>query len=297
MSLTVSLHTAGRSSATRIREVDGVATAFEPIYSEKSGGRWLLTADPSGEAFILEDFDHLYPHRITLSADEILSIEEFDGGHRFTLEPQKDFSYLAIRLIPSEDLDAAHRGALMALFSALAERAIVEWSGESIDLTALKLSAEELLQRVLSVPGLSLSWEGPRTPVELELKRISNLMPEAYELFRGGRQIGYIRLRHGWLRAHYPDHTSSEPVYATGTRGDGFFHDDEERARELRISAVEILRADGVENPDPVFEITPYEVEEIDWDSALDSLEMLRRAKERREAESQLPQDVDPPQN
>lgn len=104
------------------------------------------------------------------------------------------------------------------------------------------------------------------TAVELELKRTCAAAPEQYELFRDGRQIGYLRLRHGFFRAHYPDHNAPESVYSTGVRGGGAFYDDEERSRELRAAAVEILRADGVENPDPRFEIEPIPEEDEEWD-------------------------------
>jgi len=116
-------------------------------------------------------------------------------------------------------------------------------------------------------------------PVELELKRTCAAAPEQYDLFRDGRQIGYLRLRHGYFRAHYPDHSSSEPVYSTGVRGDGLFYDDEERSRELRAAAVEILRADGVENPDPRFEIEPFLDLDEDWESG-PLFELMARAGE-----------------
>ena len=117
------------------------------------------------------------------------------------------------------------------------------------------------------------------TVVELELKRTCAAAPEQYDLFRDGRQIGYLRLRHGYFRAHYPDHNSSEPVYSTGVRGDGLFYDDEERSRELRAAAVEILRADGVENPDPRFEIEPFLDLDEDWESS-PLFELMARAGE-----------------
>lgn len=52
--------------------------------------------------------------------------------------------------------------------------------------------------------------------------------PEQYDVFleKTGDQIGYLRLRHGWFRADYPDH-GGETVYEADPKGDGIFEDDE----------------------------------------------------------------------
>lgn len=131
--------------------------------------------------------------------------------------------------------------------------------------------------------GLLIPEQLPATEVELHFERTCMAMPEQYEVFRDGRQIGYLRLRHGHFRAHYPDHDSREPVYSTGVRGDGFFHDDEERSQQLHAAAVEILKADGVENPVPRFEIPLYELEdELDWDNSPLFALLAARAEEQR---------------
>jgi hypothetical protein len=58
--------------------------------------------------------------------------------------------------------------------------------------------------------------------------------PEQYDVYnRDGIQVGYLRLRHGYFRADYPD-VGVEVVYETSNViGDGIFEDEE---REIHIS-------------------------------------------------------------
>lgn len=50
--------------------------------------------------------------------------------------------------------------------------------------------------------------------------------PEQYEVFYNDQQIGYLRLRHGYFRADYPD-CGDETVYEAYPQGDGVFEDSE----------------------------------------------------------------------
>ena len=65
--------------------------------------------------------------------------------------------------------------------------------------------------------------------------------PEQYDVFDGrGRQVGYLRLRHGWFRADVP-RCGGETVYAASPRGDGIF-DDDERHHYLSEAVSEIRK-------------------------------------------------------
>lgn len=56
--------------------------------------------------------------------------------------------------------------------------------------------------------------------------------PEQYDVYApDGKQIGYLRLRHGRFTAQYPDYMGSE-VYSACPNGDGRF-DDIEREHYL----------------------------------------------------------------
>lgn len=147
---------------------------------------------------------------------------------------------------------------------------------------AAKVQAESLYRSLLAA-GVLKEDEPELEPVAISLTRTSIAAPEQYDVFRDGRQIGYLRLRHGHFRAHYPDHLAPDSVYDTGVRGDGSFYDDEERATELRAAAIALLQADGIANPDPQFEIPPYEIEDEDWDSS-PLFEMLAQQRAEREA-------------
>lgn len=52
--------------------------------------------------------------------------------------------------------------------------------------------------------------------------------PEQYDVFDDstGKKVGYLRLRHGFFRADYPD-CGGDTVYEAETKGDGIFDDDE----------------------------------------------------------------------
>jgi hypothetical protein len=53
--------------------------------------------------------------------------------------------------------------------------------------------------------------------------------PEQYDVFdSSGKQVGYVRLRHGELRCDYPDY-GGETIYEVDPIGDGCFDSDEER--------------------------------------------------------------------
>lgn len=64
--------------------------------------------------------------------------------------------------------------------------------------------------------------------------------PEQYDVYKGKHRIGYLRLRHGWFRADYPD-CGGDTVYEAQPVGDGAFIDAAERERHLR-AAVRALR-------------------------------------------------------
>lgn len=69
----------------------------------------------------------------------------------------------------------------------------------------------------------------------VEFYRTCIACPEQYDAWFEGTQIGYVRLRHGTLRADYRDYMG-DTVYSS-TIGDGVwqgcFTDDEERCYHL----------------------------------------------------------------
>lgn len=58
------------------------------------------------------------------------------------------------------------------------------------------------------------------------LKRTCYACPEQYDAFLDGKQVGYLRLRHGDFRVDFPD-CGGETIYEASPRGDGMFEDDE----------------------------------------------------------------------
>lgn len=67
--------------------------------------------------------------------------------------------------------------------------------------------------------------------------------PEQYDVYKGSKQVGYVRLRFGWLRASYPsylDETIYEKRYKEVYKG--WFFDEDEKITELSKIADCILK-------------------------------------------------------
>jgi len=74
----------------------------------------------------------------------------------------------------------------------------------------------------------------------LECRCTCPACPEQYEVFEGGEQVGYLRLRHGGFCAEVPDCGGEQVYYTEDQNGDGQF-EDSERARFLQ-NAVDAIR-------------------------------------------------------
>lgn len=79
-----------------------------------------------------------------------------------------------------------------------------------------------------------------------EFIKTSSACPEQYDVFKDGKQVGYLRLRHGEFRVDYPTHRSDggNTIYTANPNGDGMFDDDErERFLNEAIDAIEKAQA------------------------------------------------------
>ena len=61
---------------------------------------------------------------------------------------------------------------------------------------------------------------------DYELVETCSACPEQYDVFLDGQQVGYLRLRHGYFSASYPD-AGGEDVYNANPEGDGIFEPEE----------------------------------------------------------------------
>lgn len=125
----------------------------------------------------------------------------------------------------------------------------------------------------------------PGTPVPVVLNRTCDACPEQYEVFRDERQIGYMRLRHGYFSVSYPDHGGKE-VYRAQPQGDDVF-EDHERDFYLEQGLIALLEADGEVNPTPVHEPVEPVSFEVEEDFEIEMFERFmeesRRKREERE--------------
>jgi hypothetical protein len=66
-------------------------------------------------------------------------------------------------------------------------------------------------------------------PIEIDGVKLTltcNACPEQYEALRGGKRVGYLRLRHGHFTVECPDEPG-ELVYEAEPLGDGIFEPEE----------------------------------------------------------------------
>lgn len=73
--------------------------------------------------------------------------------------------------------------------------------------------------------------------MNFKLEQTCFACPEQYDVYLDGEQVGYLRLRHGYFRADFPD-CGGKTVYTANPNGDGMFDYDE---REYYIN--EALKA------------------------------------------------------
>jgi len=59
-----------------------------------------------------------------------------------------------------------------------------------------------------------------------DLVETCSMMPEQYDVFKGGKQVGYLRLRNGCFIAECPE-VGGFTVYYANPDGDGEFEDHE----------------------------------------------------------------------
>jgi hypothetical protein len=71
-----------------------------------------------------------------------------------------------------------------------------------------------------------------------ELIETSCACPEQYDVLKDGKLVGYLRLRHGFFQANYPN-CCGTTVYTANTKGDGIFHPSE-REMHLRLAITAI---------------------------------------------------------
>lgn len=75
----------------------------------------------------------------------------------------------------------------------------------------------------------------------LDFKQTCGACPEQYDVFKGKKQVGYVRLRWGDLSCRYPDYEGDE-IYSESFQDawKGCFDDDNERNKYLLIIANEL---------------------------------------------------------
>lgn len=62
---------------------------------------------------------------------------------------------------------------------------------------------------------------------DYQLDQTCDACPEQYDVYLDGREVGYLRLRHGYFRAEYTADGGDEIVYEASPEGDGIFEPEE----------------------------------------------------------------------
>lgn len=74
------------------------------------------------------------------------------------------------------------------------------------------------------------------TTAQIRLEMTCGACPEQYDAFVGDKQVGYLRLRHGYFRVQFPA-CGGETVYESPTIGDGIFDEGEREFHLQRAKA------------------------------------------------------------
>jgi hypothetical protein len=61
---------------------------------------------------------------------------------------------------------------------------------------------------------------------DIKLRETCGMCPEQYDAYVDGKQVGYLRLRHGQFRVDCPD-CGDVTIFEAEPNGDGIFDDDE----------------------------------------------------------------------
>jgi hypothetical protein len=95
----------------------------------------------------------------------------------------------------------------------------------------------------------------------IKLVRTCCACPEQYDAYdtETGKQVGYLRLRHGCFTVISPD-VDGEEIYSAATYGDGMFEPDE-RDYFLRFAVDAIQQWMRGENPKPPAPDVEYIIE------------------------------------
>ena len=96
------------------------------------------------------------------------------------------------------------------------------------------------IARAILESGGNTHWPVSQTICGLELRCTCPSHPEQYDVFDGGTQVAYFRLRHGEFRVDVPE-CGGETIHEASPNGDGLF-DADERQRYL-TEAVEAVKA------------------------------------------------------
>jgi len=73
---------------------------------------------------------------------------------------------------------------------------------------------------------------------QIKLEQTCGACPEQYDAFFEGKEVGYLRLRHGYFRVEH----DGKIVYDTNTIGDGIF-DCDEREKHLKKAKKAIYKS------------------------------------------------------
>jgi hypothetical protein len=76
---------------------------------------------------------------------------------------------------------------------------------------------------------------------KIELRQLNTACPEDYNAYLDGKQVAYLRLRHGYFSVEAPDREGNV-IYSSCPKGDGIFDDDEERTYHLQRAVNAIMR-------------------------------------------------------
>lgn len=115
------------------------------------------------------------------------------------------------------------------------------WAQSIVDKANLLLKSDKLKipeEAIVPDPFYSKNLVMPK---DLTLQRTCHACPEQYNVYYKEEVIGYLRLRHGYFRADYPD-AAGETIYYAFPEGDGIFANEKERKHYIDKALTAICR-------------------------------------------------------
>lgn len=86
---------------------------------------------------------------------------------------------------------------------------------------------------------------------EFKIIQTCGACPEQYDVYKNNEYVALLHLRHGSFGCEY----RGEWIYISHPNGDGIFHDEQERVREINAALCKLKDIMENETEEPIYEV------------------------------------------